>query len=169
KYARPAVEPFRCTSGGFPKSRQFFSAKIFDCISQRIRAVLLRPRLLVVANNAIHVTPANSYNRCAARLTLQRHKSKRFLNAWMNEKISGAVVTSEIRTARAVRKPRNVPDAPLQFLHFVPQRPVTNYQQVKFVLAPLLQQLECSEQCFCVFFSGQSPRVEKQCLFAADA
>src|SRR4029450_6930172 len=105
KYTRPAVHSFRCSCGGLPQSRQFLGAKIFDGISQRFRRVVLRPRFLVVTNNPIHVTPANSYDRCAACLTFQGHKSKPPLHAWMNEEISRPIITGEIDRVCAVRDP----------------------------------------------------------------
>src|SRR4029077_9975001 len=102
KYALPAIKFFGCARGGLPQSGHFFRTKIFDRIGQRFQTVLLRPRFLVVTNNLIHVTPANSHYGCAACLTFQRHKSKCFLNAWMNEKIGSAIVTGEINGVCAV-------------------------------------------------------------------
>src|SRR5262249_17588094 len=95
-----------------------------------------------MTNNPIHVTPPNSHDRCAARLTFQRHKSKRFLNAWMNKEVGGSIVTGEINRVCAVRDPRDISDAALQLLHLVPLRSVANNQQMKFIVTPLTQKLE---------------------------
>ena len=103
-----SYKAFRCPRGGLRPGRQFFRAQLFNRIGQRFRTVFLRPRFLVVTNNPIHVTAANSHHRRAARLTFQRHKSKCFLNARMNEKIGGAIVTGEISGICAVRNPRDV-------------------------------------------------------------
>src|SRR5437879_7731529 len=85
KHSRPAIQTPRDPGSVPAESGQFLRAVLFNRSGKRFRAVFPRPRLLIMTNDTVHVAPANSHNRCAARLALQRRKPKCYLDNRMNE------------------------------------------------------------------------------------
>ena len=87
-----------------------------------------------MANNLVHVAAANSYYRRAARLTFQRHKPKRFLDAGVDEEIGRSIITREISGVGAILNPGDVfpAAAGLQLSKFLTLRPIADDQQMKF-------------------------------------
>ena len=87
-----------------------------------------------MANNLIHVAAANTYYRCAARLTFQRNKPKRFLNTRVDEEIGRSIITHEISGVGAILNPGDVfpAKAGLQLSKFLALGPIADDQQMKF-------------------------------------
>src|SRR4051812_10544940 len=105
KHSWPAIQIPRDPGSVPAQDGQFLCAVLFNRNGKRFRTVFQRPRLLIMTNNTVHVAPANSHDRCAARLTLQRRKSKCFLDTWMNEKVGCAIQTGQFRGALAICNP----------------------------------------------------------------
>ena len=121
-------------------------------------------------NNPVHITAADSHHRRAAGLTFQRDQPKSFLDARVDEEIGRAIITREISGVGAILNPGNVfpATAGLQLSKFLPLRPIADDQQMKFVWAAPLQNLEGPKQCLSVLFTCQTAYVEKQLLIPAN-
>src|SRR5229473_907769 len=163
KYTRPRVIA-GTTSRSAAELFQFLDAQCFNRIGEGCRRVLPRPRFLRMKNNPVHVTAADSHHRRAAGLTFQRDQPKCLLNPRVNEEIGRAIITREISGLGAILNPGDVSGAPLQPSKFLPLRPIADDQQMKFVWASPVQNLEGPKQCLSALFPGQATDVEKQLL-----
>src|SRR6266496_2272275 len=169
KYTRPGVIQSGTPNCSGAEPLQFLNVHGFDCIGKRLRALFPRPRFLVMTNDPVHVTATDSYYRGAAGLTFQRHEPKRFLNARVNEEVSGAIITRESNGVGTILNPRNVFGAPLQFSKLLALWPVADDQQVKFISVSPVQKLEGPKQRLGVLFPGQTADIKKQLLITGNA
>src|SRR5439155_21414343 len=84
---RPGIS--RCSAA---QRLQFWRAQFLNRVGKSFCSVFSRPGFLLMTNNLVHVTAANSDYWCAAGLTFGRNQPKRVLNARMNEKAGRAII-----------------------------------------------------------------------------
>src|SRR5437763_16910247 len=97
-----------------------------------------------MANDPIHVATANPHNWGTARLTLQRHESESFLNAWMHKQIGCTVIAGRSSRVGAVLDPGGIyfRIAHLQAEKLLPLGAIADDQQMKPAWPLLLQKRE---------------------------
>src|SRR5436190_20390712 len=113
-------------------------------------------------NDSVESRPANAHDRCAARLTFQRHEAERLLRSRMNEQIGGTIITGELRGIRAVLNPAHAFGFGLELLELLPLRPVANNEKVKFARMPLRENSKRVEKRCRIFFRRQPANVKKE-------
>ena len=116
-----------------PRFLEILRAQIFDRIGQGIGGIVVRPQLLIIQNDAVHIAATNPDHRRATGLTFQGDEAEGFLHTGMNEQIRRAIEPRQLKRIAAVAPPRHRPATCLELLQLITLGTIPDYQEVILV------------------------------------
>jgi hypothetical protein len=122
---------------------------------------IVRPKLLIIQNDAVHIAATNPDHRRATGLTFQGDEAEGFLHTGMNEQIRRAIQPRQLKRIAAIAPPRHRLAACLELLQLITLGTIPDYQEVILVRPAIRQEREAFEKRVRVLFHRQSTNVKK--------